>query len=77
MTEDKPKTGAKTGSMLVKLASAGVNDKFLVPQGSGDPIEITPQGVEVPAGAVDGLLEVAIANGVALVVTEAGQEAKK
>lgn len=84
MAEEKPKTetpAAKSasGKMLVKLASAGRDDKFLVPQDGGEkePFVVTVQGVEVPANAVDALLEIATANSVALVVTEVGQEAKK
>lgn len=83
MAEEKPKTetpAAKSasGKMLVKLASAGRDDKFLVPQdGGGEPFVVTVQGVEVPANAVDALLEIATANSVALVVTEVEQEAKK
>lgn len=68
-TEDKPTPAKASGTTLVKLASAGANDTFVVGDGEGA-LMITPQGVEVDSSKVEVLLEIAAYNGVTLVVTD-------
>lgn len=65
----QPAKAAKGGNpVLVKLASAGADDKFVI--GEGDQtLEVTPQGVEVDESRVEDLLEIAAYNGVPVVVT--------
>lgn len=68
---------AKASDMaLVKLASAGVNDSFVVGEGE-DALRVTPQGVEIAADKVETLLEIATYNGVTLVVGPAEKDGAK
>lgn len=73
MADEKPQAtpapakAKASDPMLVKLASAGVNDSFVVGEGEGA-LRVTPQGVEVAADKVETLLEIAAYNGVSLVV---------
>lgn len=79
MAETKPKTDATPAPadapanragpevVLVRLHSAGADDKFTI-GGTDQEFVITPQGVEVPANRVEDLLEIAAYNGVALAI---------
>lgn len=82
MADEKPQTtptpakAKATETMLVKLASAGANDAFVIGEGE-DAFRVTPQGVEVAADKVEVLLEIAAHNGVTLAVGPVDKDGAK
>jgi hypothetical protein len=73
-TESKPTPAKKSGTVLVRLTSAGVNDTFVIGDpASEDSLTVTPQGVEIDSSKVETLLEIAAYNGVTLTVVEKGE----